>query len=269
MTASGMRYVVGMSIRIDRKTFDLSPGLVRAKLHEQTPEAVKEYWVEIDGLRWPVKQVIALATGVSNRRRFKSKSARRWLQELGFEVGGISTSLSGKAPQRSRSRRASFEAESLKVLDQVRLSVDFSWLRAGSVSLDSASLPLFPQLPRTPGLYRFDFGMDADGMRLLYIGESVNLERRASNYRNAKIDRKRQRTSRRIHKEIVAHLVGGGSIEFDVAVHVEALTHGEVDLRLASGRRVAENAAVLLAQLRPGLRVLNIDADLPQGPADA
>jgi hypothetical protein len=35
-----------------------------------------------------------------------------------------------------------------------------------------------------------------------------------------------------------------------------------VDLRWKSARRLAENAAVLLAQLDPGITVLNIDADL-------
>jgi hypothetical protein len=37
---------------------------------------------------------------------------------------------------------------------------------------------------------------------------------------------------------------------------------GEADLRLKSARRLAENAAVLMAQQAVGVRVLNIDADL-------
>ncbi len=75
--------------------------------------------------------------------------------------------------------------------------------------------------PRLPGLYRYDFGLDETGVCTLYIGESVELARRASNYRNAKTDRSRQRTSRRIHKEIVEHLQAGGCIDFAIATRVQ------------------------------------------------
>jgi len=90
----------------------------------------------------------------------------------------------------------------------------------------------------------------------------VELARRASNYRNAKTDRSRQRTSRRIHKEIVQHLLAGGSIEFAIATQVTIHHVEDTDLRLKSARRLAENAAVLRAQTTPAIRVLNIDADL-------
>jgi len=113
-----------------------------------------------------------------------------------------------------------------------------------------------------PGLYCYDFGVDENDVRTLYIGESVDLARRASNYRNAKTDRSRQRTSRRIHKEIVQHLQAGGSIHFAIATRVQLGDGQATDLRLKSARRLAENAAVLIAQTAPSTRVLNIDADL-------
>ncbi|MEV2189799.1 hypothetical protein AB0I02_02185 [Streptomyces phaeochromogenes] len=113
-----------------------------------------------------------------------------------------------------------------------------------------------------PGLYRYDFGVDDDGIRVLYIGESVELARRASNYRNAKTDRSSQRTSRRIHKEIVGHLESDGSIEFAIATSVRWGDDVQLDLRFKSARRLAENAAVLLAQSQSGIHVLNIDAEL-------
>jgi len=119
-------------------------------------------------------------------------------------------------------------------------------------------------LPAEPGLYRFDFGVDDEGVRVIYIGESVSLRQRASNYRNAKTDRSRQRTSRRIHKEVVAHLSAGGAIEFAIATAL-VLAHGQAaDLRLKSARRLAENAAVLSAQMQSGVAVLNVDADLTE-----
>jgi hypothetical protein len=95
------------------------------------------------------------------------------------------------------------------------------------------------------------------------------VRRRASNYRNAKSDRSRQRTSRRIHKEIVEHLGAGGTIEFAIACEVSAGEDREADLRLKSARRLAENAAVLVAQIEPGTRVLNIDAELDDEESEA
>jgi len=74
-------------ITLNGDPFELTPELVRARLDGQVPESIRYYWVEIDGTRWPVKQVISLATGVTNRRRFQSQSSRRWLQKLGFTIG--------------------------------------------------------------------------------------------------------------------------------------------------------------------------------------
>jgi hypothetical protein len=100
-------------------------------------------------------------------------------------------------------------------------------------------------------------------MRTLYIGESVDLARRGRNYRNAKTDRPRQRTSRRIHKELIQHLSSGGRIDFAIAVDVVLGVDAQrADLRWRSARRLAENAAVMQAQMDGSLSVLNIDADL-------
>src|SRR4051794_26824145 len=85
---------MGMRITLDGESFELTPELVRARVAGRVPEDVREYWVEIDGTRWPVKQVISLATGVTNRRRFQSQSSRRWLQNLGFTIGS-GTSATG------------------------------------------------------------------------------------------------------------------------------------------------------------------------------
>ena len=76
-----------MRITLDGDQFELTPELVRAGLRDHAPETIRDYWVEIDGTRWPVKQVISLATGVRKRGRFQSHSSRRWLSNLGFPVG--------------------------------------------------------------------------------------------------------------------------------------------------------------------------------------
>lgn len=254
-----------MRFTLDGEVFELSPELVRTRLKGHHPESIQEYWVQVDDVRWPVKQVISLATGVANRRRFQSQDSRRWLANLGFPVGsGRDTATSTPSPANhvGRARTAKFDAAALQVIESLAVRVAFEWLRAGPLTLDDAGLPSFPPLPRKPGLYRYDFGVDGAGVRTFYIGESVDLARRASNYRNAKTDRSRQRTSRRIHKEIVEHLRSGGSIDFAIATSVTVSDDAATDLRLNSARRFAENAAVLVAQTTPATRVLNIDADL-------
>lgn len=254
----------GMQFTLNGESFELTPDLVRSRVSGHVPEDIREYWVEIDDVRWPVKQVIALATG-AKRGRFQSQDSRRWLGNLGFAIGSGAGPGTATKPGRASTSRPRFDAASLEVLESLAVSVAFEWLRAGPITLDDAGLPKFPPLPSVPGLYRYDFGLDGSGARTLYIGESVQLARRASNYRNAKTDRSRQRTSRRIHKEIVQHLRAGGAIDFAIATSVRLGDGKATDLRLKSARRLAENAAVLIAQTTPSTFVLNIDADLADG----
>ena len=259
----------GMYFKLANQPFDLTADDVRTLLRGQLPEDIRDYWVEINGVRWPVKQVIGLATGIE-RRRFQSQNSRRLLNRLGFTVGMGSTMLEGQGASSANARvpRAAFDIESLPKADSLDMSVGLTWRTAGPVTLDADRLPAFPRLPREPGLYRFEFGTDFPDTRRLYIGESVDLARRASNYRNAKTDRSRQRTSRRIHKEIVGHLSAGGSIEFAIATSASWSEDGALDFRRKSARHLAESAAVLVAQIRPGTTVLNIDADLTEGESD-
>lgn len=73
-----------MEFTLDGERFELTPELVRARLSDEVPEDVREYWVDIDGVRWPVAQVISIATGVTNRRRFQSQDS---LSRAGFSRG--------------------------------------------------------------------------------------------------------------------------------------------------------------------------------------
>lgn len=82
-----------MRITLDGDPFELTPELVLARIDGQFPESIRSYWVEIDGTRWPVKQVISLATGITDRQRFQSQSSRRWLGNLGFTIGKGNSAL--------------------------------------------------------------------------------------------------------------------------------------------------------------------------------
>lgn len=94
-----VRYNEVMHFTLDGEQFELKPESVRARLVDHVPEDIREYWVEIDGTRWPVKQVISLATGVTDRQRFQSQSSRRWLQKLGFPIGSGQSVTESRAPQ--------------------------------------------------------------------------------------------------------------------------------------------------------------------------
>ncbi|NYI71711.1 hypothetical protein GGQ54_002271 [Naumannella cuiyingiana] len=91
-----------MRITLDGQSFELTPELVRSRLEGHAPENIRNYWVDIDGIRWPVKQVISLATGVEDRKRFRSQFSRRWLESLGFAIGSENAaSVQGRPSSRA------------------------------------------------------------------------------------------------------------------------------------------------------------------------
>ncbi|TDW28910.1 hypothetical protein [Cryobacterium psychrophilum] len=251
-----------MEFIISGEKRDLSAADVSARLRGHDPDRVFEYSVEIDGRDWPVKQAFGIAAGL-RLSAFTSQTARRQLRKLGFPMTA-EPSLVPAPPSRSTRNSRVFDQSRLHEMDTVSATTSFTWLLAGEITLDNNGWPAFPPLPHAPGLYRFSFRpLEQAGGGTVYVGESVNLARRGSNYRNAKTDRSRQRTSRRIHKELVRHLAIGGGVDLSIATDVVLGVDGEpVDLRWKSARRLAENAAVLLAQLDGEKEVLNIDADL-------
>jgi hypothetical protein len=92
--------------------YTLDASAVRTALRGRTPDDVRDHWVDVDGVRWPPKQVLALATSLG-RSEFTSHMALRQLQRLGFATsvwGG-----SGQAPRTTpattrRPRTASTDA---------------------------------------------------------------------------------------------------------------------------------------------------------------
>lgn len=69
------------------RQFEISAAEVSSLLADCSPEPIHQYWVEIDGVRWPVKQVIALATGLKKSEFQSSQNSRGHLTKLGFRIG--------------------------------------------------------------------------------------------------------------------------------------------------------------------------------------
>ncbi len=67
------------------KQYTCSDENVKKALRKVKPGPIQKYYIEIDGQRYPVKQALAAATGLS-LAAFTSQYAFRILQSLGFEV---------------------------------------------------------------------------------------------------------------------------------------------------------------------------------------
>lgn len=239
--------------------FSLDAGDIESNFVGQSPDAIQKHWVELLGVRWPVNQAMRIAIGVQ-QPPVRSSAARRHFRGAGYQ-GGTATKAAASSA-RSRLDVAPVEVAELPLLDTIAASVSFTWRLAGTVTLDSRGVPRFPELPDVPGLYRFDFGRNEQGIRTLYIGEAKSIANRAGQYRRSRADGKRpNRTSRRMFKALIAHLSEGGRVDFAIATDV-AVDGRPTPLTMKSVRLLAESAAVLSAQFDPSIIVLNIDAVL-------
>lgn len=243
---------------MDGAPFEVSADDVSAAFHGQTPTEPRRYWIEVDGIRWPVKQVLSILTGAPPSR-FRSSDARRHLCKLGFTIGNLDDTAPSDLPA-SNARQRRFDWSALAKLDSVTISTSFTWHRAGAITLEPSDIPLFPALPQQPGLYRIQLITDNVRMRIFYIGESKDVRGRARQHRNATVDRVRSLTSRRVHQVMVEHLTAGGEITMDIALEAQLGDGSLANLRRKSGRLLAESAAIVLAQLDPTVRLLNLDA---------
>ncbi len=63
----------------------LDAAAVRAALKGRAPGAIRTHWIDVDGVRWPLGQVLALAAG-DGRRRTASRTAHRDLRQRGFDT---------------------------------------------------------------------------------------------------------------------------------------------------------------------------------------
>lgn len=109
------------------RQFELSEDDVRERLASHHPDRVTRYWAEIDGARWPVKQVVAYATGLSPIE-FQSRDARRVLTKLGFTVGSLAVSLETVRVEPPESERidASVRVPDVPPVNNIKLATDVS-----------------------------------------------------------------------------------------------------------------------------------------------
>ncbi|MFS8102681.1 hypothetical protein LFM09_36690 [Lentzea alba] len=131
------------------------------------------------------------------------------------------------------------------------------WRVGGEVGLSDDKL-VFPRLPRVAAIYRLTFANSA-GRPRIYVGETNNLRRRVGNYRNPGPT---QRTSQRLHDELVRHLAAGGTVSLSVAVEADIETDGQrsvLPLARKTARVLAEHAALALVYVDDVVDILNAD----------
>lgn len=127
---------------------------------------------------------------------------------------------------------------------RIQLVAEICWKALGIVQRSASGSLKFPSVPAAAGLYRFRL-LSSNGGRH-YIGESVNVRRRFSNYRSPGPT---QTTSLRINDLLLAHLGASGDIAVDVILDGVTLKIGEqdrqVDLADKPTRRLLEQAAIV------------------------
>ena len=75
------------TITIQGKTYRVTREDILQAAKSQSPERIKTYYVELNGKRYPVKQLLRIATGTT--KFFDSSSARSVLTKLHFDVKAL------------------------------------------------------------------------------------------------------------------------------------------------------------------------------------
>ncbi|RNL86107.1 hypothetical protein [Halostreptopolyspora alba] len=76
-----------MRFRMNGEEYRLGRAWVEARMADSAPEEIREHWVEVNGRRWPPKQVLEAVLEVS-RADFTTHTALRHLGRLGFATSG-------------------------------------------------------------------------------------------------------------------------------------------------------------------------------------
>jgi len=80
----------GLKFTVGGTDIGLTKEAVERKLNGLEPETVREVYVEVDGRRYPIKQALAMATGLP-KGGFTTHDAMRVLRKLSFPIGTASS----------------------------------------------------------------------------------------------------------------------------------------------------------------------------------
>jgi predicted GIY-YIG superfamily endonuclease len=149
---------------------------------------------------------------------------------------------------------------------ELDVRVRMTWQRAGHVTLGPAGDLVFPELPRSPGIYRLTFtdAPNQDRPRV-YVGESEDVRNRARQHHRPGST---QQTSLRIPAELVGHLRAGGTVTMAVATEATVCAWDEADtlpLGRKSARVLAEHAALALTYLDDDAVIIDRDSEVDPG----
>lgn len=147
---------------------------------------------------------------------------------------------------------ASLSADFADAHPKVTVEISFVWTEIGAASLIDDGTLLFPDAPKTAGLYRF--AVQSERRAGVYVGETVNLRRRFQQYRTPGA---RQQTNLRLNKVLVDALKSGGMVSVSI---VEAAAVSNWNLTDKIHRVMLEHAAIA-SELAAGAKVLNEGAD--------
>lgn len=68
--------------------YEIDAEKIRQAVKGSTPKPISKYYVEIDGQRYPIKQVLAMVSNIP-LIGFTSLDAYRVLNKLGFEIQAV------------------------------------------------------------------------------------------------------------------------------------------------------------------------------------
>lgn len=77
-----------MKFILREKDYELSKEQVESKMRKIRPEVARKYFVQVNGVDYPIKQVLSIVTG-ANRIEFTSMDAASILRRLGFELKNV------------------------------------------------------------------------------------------------------------------------------------------------------------------------------------
>lgn len=72
-----------MQFTLAERPFELTDANLRRKLEGRVPEPIQEYWVDVDGTRWPVKRLFGSQVGLMSSSPPPMRSTRQVVQLVG------------------------------------------------------------------------------------------------------------------------------------------------------------------------------------------